>query len=116
MFFKANAQRRWGIALAPAATRDTIDDATRTKLLTAIARSRRWLEGLAAGYITIEAIARDEKLIERHIRFLLPLAFLSHRIVEAIAEGRAPASLTVTDLARALPLSWAQQERQLGFA
>jgi hypothetical protein len=46
---------------------------------------------------------------------LAPLAYLSPRVLEAIAEGRAPADLTVTRLARNLPLTWADQEKQLGF-
>jgi site-specific DNA recombinase len=41
---------------------------------------------------------------------------VSPRIVEAIANGSAPADLTVTALARALPHSWAVQERKLGIA
>jgi hypothetical protein len=46
----------------------------------------------------------------------MPLAYLSPRIIEAIAEGRAPADLTVTRLARNLPTLLADQEKQLGFA
>ena len=58
---------------------------------------------------------------ERHIRLLAPLAFaplayLSPRIVEAIANRTAPADLTVTSLARALPHSWAEQEQKLGIS
>ena len=40
---------------------------------------------------------------ERHIRLLAPLAFLSPRIIAAIVDGTAPANLTVTGLAKALP-------------
>jgi hypothetical protein len=36
---------------------------------------------------------------------------LSPRIIAAIADGTAPADLTVTRLAKALPYSWAEQER-----
>jgi hypothetical protein len=43
------------------------------------------------------------------IRQLATLAFISPRIVAAIADGSAPADLTVTDLAKALPYSWAEQ-------
>jgi hypothetical protein len=53
--------------------------------------------------------------VERHIRLLVPLAFLSPRIVSALLEGTAPADLTITALARALPWSWAEQERRLGL-
>ena len=59
------------------------------------------------------AIARREGCGERHIRFLAPLAYLSPAIVRAIGDGSAPADLTVTALARALPHSWAEQERLL---
>ena len=60
-------------------------------------------------------LARREGKVERHIRLLLPLAFLSPRIVSKILDGTAPAGLTITVLARALPWSWAEQERRLGL-
>jgi site-specific DNA recombinase len=46
---------------------------------------------------------------------LAPLAYLSPRVIQAIAEGRAPADLTVTQLVRNLPLTWAEQEEKLGL-
>jgi hypothetical protein len=52
---------------------------------------------------------------ERHIRLLAPLAFLSPRIITAIVDGTAPADLTVTGLAQALPYSWAEQEQRIGL-
>ena len=58
-------------------------------------------------------IARREGMAERHVRLLTSLAFLSPRIVAALLDGTAPADLTVTTLARALPYSWAEQERRL---
>jgi site-specific DNA recombinase len=60
-------------------------------------------------------LANREKLAERHVRFLAPLAYLSPRVIQAIAESGAPADLTVTRLARNLPLSWAEQEERLGI-
>jgi site-specific DNA recombinase len=48
-----------------------------------------------------------------HIRLLAPLAFLSPRIIAAIVDGTAPADLTVTGLAKALPYSWTEQERAI---
>jgi len=48
-------------------------------------------------------------------RLLAPLAFVSPRIVAALLDGSAPADLTLTTLARALPHSWAEQERRLGL-
>jgi site-specific DNA recombinase len=50
---------------------------------------------------------------ERHIRLRAPLAFLSPRIIAVIADGAAPADFTVTSLAKALPYSWAEQERAI---
>jgi site-specific DNA recombinase len=40
---------------------------------------------------------------------------VSPRIVEAIANGSAPADLTVSMLDRALPHGWAAQEDKLGI-
>jgi site-specific DNA recombinase len=57
--------------------------------------------------------AEREAVGERHIRLLAPLAFLSPRIIAAIVDGTAPADLTVTGLAKALPYSWAGQERAI---
>jgi site-specific DNA recombinase len=44
-----------------------------------------------------------------------PLAFLSPRIIAAIVDGTAPADLTVTGLAKALPYSWIEQEQRVGL-
>jgi hypothetical protein len=85
-------------------------------LLIAIAKAREWMDDLAHGRVaSLAAIARREGKVERHIRLLAPLAFLSPRIVSAILDGTAPADLTITALARALPWSWAEQERRLGL-
>lgn len=93
-----------------------MDEARRISLLTAIARSRRWIETITNDIaLDFDALAKREKFAERHLRFLAPLATLSPRIIEAIADGRAPADLTITQLARTLPLSWAKQEQQLGL-
>jgi site-specific DNA recombinase len=58
---------------------------------------------------TLPEIADREGAGERHVRLLAPLAFVSPRIVAAIADSSAPADLTVTGLAKALPYSWAEQ-------
>jgi site-specific DNA recombinase len=85
-------------------------------LLIAIARARSWMNDLTEGRVnSFVEIARSENKVERHIRHLAPLAFVSPRIVEAIASGSAPADLTVSSLARALLHSWAAQEHKFGI-
>jgi site-specific DNA recombinase len=85
-------------------------------LLMAIAKARNWIEELADGQLgSFAVLARREGKLERHIRLLLPLAFLSPRIVSGLLDGTAPAGLTITALARMLPWSWAEQERRLGL-
>jgi site-specific DNA recombinase len=88
----------------------------RDTLLMAIAKARDWIDELANGRVgSFAVLARREGKLERHIRLLLPLAFLSPRIVSGLLDGTAPAGLTITALARALPWSWAEQERRLGL-
>jgi hypothetical protein len=53
----------------------------------------------------LERLRNERARSSAHIRFLAPLAFLSPRIVQAIADGSAPRDLTVMLLARALPHS-----------
>jgi site-specific DNA recombinase len=74
----------------------------REALLIAIAKARQWMDDLAHGRAaSFAVIARREGKVERHIRLLAPLAFVSPRIVSALLEGTAPAGLTITALARA---------------
>jgi site-specific DNA recombinase len=89
---------------------------TRDALLTAISKARGWIEDLRLGRVaSFAAIAEREGQCERHVRFLAPLAFVSPRIVTAIADGTGPADLTVTALAKALPYSWTEQEQGVGM-
>jgi len=105
-----------GILHSPSAARPTLSSKSRDALLGAIAKARRWINDLRQGRIaSFEDIAKQEGMGERHVRLLAPLAFTSPRIVSAIAEGTAPADLTITGLARALPCSWAEQERSIGL-
>jgi hypothetical protein len=113
--FAPNLPRRKEIAQAPAKPA-SIDPATRESLLRAIARSRGWMDALLAGRIaSFEDIAAAEGLAERHGRRLAPLAFLSPKIIKAIADGDAPAGVTVSRLTQALPHAWSAQEQMLGI-
>jgi hypothetical protein len=104
-----------GIAHVPAHN-TPIKPSRRETLLTAIAKARQWVDEMAQGRTaTFAQIARREGKVERQIRLLAPLAFLSPRIVSGLLDGTAPAGLTITVLARALPWCWAEQERRLGL-
>jgi len=108
------ALRRKGILHQPA-SRD-LDPRDREALLTAIAKARSWMDDLIDGRAhSSEEIAEREQKVARHIRFLAPLAFLSPRIVDAIANGDLPAGGTVSGLLRSLPHSWAEQEQLFGL-
>jgi site-specific DNA recombinase len=88
----------------------------RDALLMAIARARNWADELAHGRLgSFAMLAGREGKVERHVRLLIPLAFVSPRIISGLLDGTAPAGLTITALARALPWSWADQERRLGL-
>jgi site-specific DNA recombinase len=114
--FRATLPLRKGISHTPWGGQ-TMDEAARSALLMAIARSKAWVDTILKDPATdIGKIAKRENLAERHVRFLAPLAYLSPRVIQAIAEGRARADLTVTRLARNLPLTWAEQEEQLSLA
>ena len=104
-----------GIVHAPPANAPMKPE-SRDALLTAIAKARSWIEDIRLGRVaSFSEIAEREGRGERHIRLLAPLAFVSPRILAAIASGTAPADLTVTGLAKALPYSWAEQERHIGL-
>jgi len=111
----AVAKARKGIAWKPSAA-PSLDPAGRATLLTAIAKARLWMDHLVEGRAaSFHEIAEREGKVERHIRRLIPLAFVSPRIVEAIANGSAPADLTVTSLTSALPHRWTDQENKFGI-
>jgi DNA invertase Pin-like site-specific DNA recombinase len=84
---------------------------TRDTLLGAIAKARIWIADLVEGrFGSFSEIASREGKVERHIRLLAPLAFVSPRIASEIADSIAPSDLTVTGLAKRLAYSWAEQE------
>jgi site-specific DNA recombinase len=106
---------RKGIVHAPT-EHQTIDAKSRDNLLQAIARARGWMDSIIAGKIaSFDDIAAAENLAERYVRRLAVLALLSPKIVRAIAEGTAPADLTISRLTQALPHRWSAQEQMFGF-
>ena len=110
--------RRRGIEMRMVLEGECKDARFNLPLLKAIARARRWSQQLLGGEIpSIRAIARRERITHRYVRDLLPLAFLSPRVVESIVGGSQPPELTVFDLIRRieLPLLWTSQQRVLRF-
>jgi ribosomal protein L30 len=104
-----------GIVHEPA-EKPTMSPESRDALLAAIAKARKWIEDLRFGRVaTFAEIADREGLGERHVRLLAPLAFVAPCLVTAIADGTAPADLTVSGLAKALPCSWAQQKQRFTY-
>jgi len=86
-------------------------------LILAIARAKRWMQGLCDGrYQDTAEIARRFKLNDAHVRRLLRFGYLAPDIIEAIVEGRQPRSLTVRRLLQGIPCAWPDQRRVFGFA
>jgi hypothetical protein len=84
-------------------------------LVKALARAHSWAAKLLSGQASsIRAIARAERLTERYVARIIPLAFLAPDITEAILEGGQPHDLTLAKLCQRLPLTWTQQRRTLG--
>jgi site-specific DNA recombinase len=108
------ARRRKGVVHLPAS--HDLDSRDRDALLTAIAKARSWIDDLIDGRVqSFDEISDREQKVERHIRFLVPLAFLSPRIVAAIANGDVSAGVTVSGLVRSLPFNWAEQQRRFAL-
>ena len=87
-------------------------------LLKAVARGHEWFNELISGRASFARnIAAREGVSERFVRRLIPLAFHSPTIVEAIADGRQPVSLTAEALSRGMdiPGEWDKQFAALGF-
>ncbi|CAH1672153.1 hypothetical protein BOSEA31B_13808 [Hyphomicrobiales bacterium] len=104
--------RRKGIAHEPT-QKPRLDHDAAEPILTQIAQARRWMKELIDGAVaSTDEIALREGVGERNIRKLLPLACLSPNIIRAIADGTAPANLTITRLSVALPHDWSSQEQR----
>ena len=89
---------------------------TRKTLLIAIAKARAWAGDLISGRVTdTNEIALREKRSERHIRMMLPLAFLAPDIVAAAVARSLPSDLGVSRLTAELPMSWDEQRERFSL-
>jgi site-specific DNA recombinase len=87
----------------------------RRKLLSAIAKGRRWLDEMISGKVEgIQTIANREGVSERSARMGLSLAFLALDIVQAAVDGILPRGLGVSRLMD-MPPSWADQRSIIGI-
>jgi DNA invertase Pin-like site-specific DNA recombinase len=88
-----------------------------SSLIKSVARAHPWPEKIIRGELTgLRSIAQLTGLDEHYAGRILNCSFLAPDIVEAILDGRQPVDLTVQKLLNGLPLSWAEQRQQLGFA
>jgi site-specific DNA recombinase len=107
----ANFTEVKGILQSPS-ERLTMSLEAREVLLSAIAKARTWIEDIIEGRVgSFSEIADREGKVERHIRLLTPLAFVSPPIISEIVDGVAAPNLTVTGLAKGLAYSWAKQDK-----
>jgi site-specific DNA recombinase len=84
-------------------------------LVVAVARGRMWMKALRRGeYADTADIAAKHRLSEAYVRRILRLAFLVPDLVEAIAQGRQPRSLTPQRVLASVHTSWAEQRRRAG--
>lgn len=96
--------------------RRPIRSETRTKLIGAIAKGRRWLDELLAGVVTNpDQIAARESCSVRQVNMTISLAFLGPDLVNAAIEGSLPRGVGVANL-RDAPLIWSEQSIMLGLA
>jgi DNA invertase Pin-like site-specific DNA recombinase len=87
----------------------------RARLVSAIARGRRWLDEVASGSITdVQQIAARQKCSVRQVNMTISLAFLAPDLVRAAVEGRLPRGIGVERL-RDAPAEWSRQFEALGL-
>jgi site-specific DNA recombinase len=87
----------------------------RLRLVSAIARGRRWLNEIVSGSVTAaEQIALRERCSVRHVNMTISLAFVAPKLVRAAVEGRLPRGINIERL-RDAPAEWSLQFEALGL-
>jgi hypothetical protein len=87
----------------------------RARLVSAIARGRRWLGEIVSGSVTdVQQIASRQKCSVRQVNMTISLAFLAPDLVRAAVEGRLPRGIGVERL-RDASAEWSQQFEALGL-
>jgi hypothetical protein len=87
----------------------------RARLVSAIARGRRWLDDVVSGRVTTVAeLCAREKCSVRQVNMTISLAFLAPNLVKAAVEGRLPRGIGIERL-RDPPTEWSRQFEVLGL-
>jgi DNA invertase Pin-like site-specific DNA recombinase len=87
----------------------------RARVVSAIARGRRWLDEIVSGSVTdVQQIAARQKCSVRQVNMTISLAFLAPDLVRAAVEGRLPRGIGVERL-RDAPAQWSRQFEALGL-
>jgi site-specific DNA recombinase len=87
----------------------------RARLVSAIARGRRWLDEIVSGSVTdVQQIAARQKCSVRQVNMTISLAFLAPDLVRAAVEGRLPRGVGAERL-RDAPAEWSRQFEALGL-
>ena len=87
----------------------------RARLVSAIARGRRWLDDVVSGRVTTvaELYTRGNCSV-RQVNMAISLAFLAPNLVKAAVEGRLPRGIGIERL-RDPPTEWNRQFEALGL-
>jgi site-specific DNA recombinase len=87
----------------------------RARLVSAIARGRRWLDDVVSGRVTTVAeLCVREKCSVRQVNMTMSLALLAPNLVRAAVEGRLPRGIGIERL-RDPPTEWSRQFEALGL-
>jgi hypothetical protein len=87
----------------------------RARLVSAIARGRRWLDDVVSGRVTTVAeLCAREKCSVRQLNMTISLAFLAPNLVKAAVEGRLPRGVGIERL-RDPPTEWSRQFEAFGL-
>ena len=83
-------------------------------LVKAIVRAHRWRDMMESGdYATVRDLAKAEAINESYLGRVLRLTLLAPKIIEAILEGKQPATLELDDLMQLFPIEWDKQVETL---
>jgi DNA invertase Pin-like site-specific DNA recombinase len=86
------------------------------KMVQAVIRAHAWLRALQSNtFDTVEALAASVKLHPKVVRQELRYAFLAPTLTEAVLNGDQPATLSLAQIPKTLPLAWSEQRRAIGF-